>query len=76
MINVIKIVSAIVVIIGMVVAFFEYVYEPHGLLLESSPKRPWWLPGWLGLVVTSVSALLYITVDVFAYFVSRKHRSD
>ena len=53
MIEKLKIVTATVVIVGIVVSFLDRWYAPHALLLESSPNRPWWL-AWLVWVLTSV----------------------
>jgi hypothetical protein len=63
MISKLKIVAATIVIVGVIVGFLEMKYAPHGLLLESSPDRPYWLPQWLGWAVTSAAAILYIVLD-------------
>jgi len=63
MISKLKIIAAVVVIAGVIVGYLEMKYAPHGLLLESSPDRPSWLPGWLGWAVASASAILYILLD-------------
>ena len=70
MISKLKIVAATIVIVGVIVGFLEMRYAPHGLLLESSPDRPAWLPGWLGWAVASASAILYIVLD---YLQSKSH---
>lgn len=62
MIEKLKVVTAMVVIVGIVVSFLDRWYAPHGLQLESSPNRPWWL-AWLVWVLTSVPAILYILLD-------------
>ena len=62
MIEKLKIVTATVVIVGIVVSFFDRWYAPNALLLESSPNRPWWL-GWLMWVLASVPAILYLLLD-------------
>jgi hypothetical protein len=62
MIEKLKIVTATVVIVGIVVSFLDRWYAPRALLLESSPNRPWWL-AWLMWVLTSVPAILYILLD-------------
>jgi hypothetical protein len=62
MIEKLKIVTATVVIVGIVVSFLDRWYAPHSLLLQSSPNRPWWL-AWLVWVLTSVPAILYILLD-------------
>jgi len=67
MIEKLKIVTATVVIFGIVVSFLDRWYAPRALLLESSPNRPWWL-AWLVWVLASVPAILYILLD---YLVSR-----
>jgi len=58
----IKLIAAILVIVGIVIGFISLKYSPHGLLLESSPKRPAWLP-WVGWALTSSAAVLYIVAD-------------
>jgi hypothetical protein len=62
MIETLKIVAATVVVVGIVVSFLDRWYAPHALLLESSPRRPWWL-AWLGWFLTSIPAVLYIVLD-------------
>jgi hypothetical protein len=62
-IAVLKILAAILVGIGVVLAFLDIKYRPHGLLLESSPTRPTWLSAWLCWAVTSLAAILYIVLD-------------
>jgi hypothetical protein len=63
MISKLKIVAATIVIMGVVVGYLDMRYAPHGLLLEDSPDRPFWLAPWLGWAVTSASAVLYIVLD-------------
>lgn len=58
-----KTIAGTLVIVGILISFYNLKNAPHRLLLESSPKQPAWLP-WLGWAVTSVSAILYIGLDL------------
>jgi hypothetical protein len=62
LIEALKILTAILVVIGVIVQFFSIKSAPHGLLLESSPKPRPWLP-WLGWALTSIAAIFYIVLD-------------
>ena len=61
-IDILKDITAIVIIIGAIVSFFNVKLKPHVWLRESSPKRPKWLP-WLSWILTSIPAILYIILD-------------
>jgi hypothetical protein len=63
MIQQFKIIIAVLVVVGVVIGFINLKLEPHGLLLESSPERPSWLP-WLSWILTSIAALLYVVLDL------------
>ena len=65
MIGQLKMLAATLVVVGVVIGFINLKYSPHTLLLESSPKRPAWLQ-WLGWILTSAAAVLYIVVDFVA----------
>ena len=62
MIEKLKIVTATVVIFGIVVSFLDRWYAPRSRVLESSPNRPWWL-GWLVWALASVPTILYMLLD-------------
>lgn len=64
MIAQLKMIAATLVVVGIVISFYNLKYSPDTLLLESSSKRPAWLP-WLGWFLTSASASLYIGLDFF-----------
>jgi len=59
----IKVSCGTLVVIALVINFFERRYAPHTLLLESSPRFPSWL-GWLGWSLASLAALAYFYIDV------------
>ncbi len=64
MIEEFKIIAATLVVVGIGVGFYNLKYAPSALLIESSEKRPAWLP-WLGWGLTSAAAILYIGLDFF-----------
>jgi hypothetical protein len=59
----IKIISGTLVIVALVISFFERWYAPNVLVLENSPNFPSWL-GWLGWGLAAVAALTYFLVDI------------
>ena len=59
----IKLIAAVLVVVGVVVGFFNLKYSPHTWSLESSPERPAWLP-WFGWALTSLASMVYIAVDL------------
>lgn len=60
---IVKAVCGTLVVVGLLINFFERKYAPHTLLLESSPNFPSWL-GWAGWVVALSAAVGYFIVDV------------
>lgn len=65
LVHTIKIVFGTLVIIGLVINFFERWFSPHTLLLESSPSFPSWL-GWLGWSVAATATIGYFALDVLS----------
>ena len=59
----IKIVCGTLVVVALVINFFERKFAPHVLLLQSSPRFPSWL-GWLGWGLAAIAALTYFYLDV------------
>jgi hypothetical protein len=57
-----KIVAAVVTIIGLVFGFLERYFKPSYLLLQSSANYPPWL-AWLGWILTMLGVLAYIAID-------------
>jgi uncharacterized protein involved in cysteine biosynthesis len=57
-----KIITAVLVVVGAVVGFINNKLSPDAILLESSPERPEWLP-WLSWILSSLAAILYIVLD-------------
>jgi len=68
--KVLKIVAAVATVVGLSFGFFEQLFKPHVLLLESSPSYPRWL-AWLGYSVTALGALAYIAIDLLSHFCRR-----
>jgi hypothetical protein len=52
----VKVIASIITIIGILLGFLEYKYQPHSLLLESSPDYPEWIIRFR-LLTTSVAPL-------------------
>ncbi len=57
-----KLIAALLVMVGIALNFFSLRNEPHTPLLESSPE-PSLLLKWGGWAVTSMSAIAYIVLD-------------
>lgn len=62
---IVKAVCGTLVVVGLLINFFERKYAPHALLLESSPNFPAWL-GWAGWVVALLASVGYFLIDVIA----------
>jgi hypothetical protein len=62
MIEILKVLTAVLVVVGLVLGLAERLYKPHAILLESSPKQPTWLP-WLSWGISAASAIGYIVLD-------------
>ncbi len=57
-----KLVAGTLVVVALVINFFERWYAPQTLLLESSPNFPAWI-GWAGWTLAAVAALTYFSID-------------
>jgi hypothetical protein len=57
-----KIIAAVVTVIGLLFAFLERYFAPHALVTEDSPNYPDWLK-WFGLILTALGVLTYIVID-------------
>jgi len=62
-----KIIAGAVLIISLLLGFFERRYRPNYLKWENSPNFPHWL-GWLGWGLATLAALTYIAVDIVDIF--------
>jgi multisubunit Na+/H+ antiporter MnhB subunit len=60
-----KVVAAVVTIIGLVFGFLERYFAPNAIVTEDSPDYPRWL-AWLGWVITALGILAYIVADFFS----------
>lgn len=70
MITQLKIIAGTLVVVGIAISFYNLKYAPGKLLIEDPKKElPAWLP-WLGWIVTSASAFLYIGLDFFGSWAS------
>jgi protein-S-isoprenylcysteine O-methyltransferase Ste14 len=58
-----KVIFGTLVVVGLVINFFERWFAPHMLLVESSPNFPAWL-GWTGWVVAALAAVGYFVIDI------------
>jgi hypothetical protein len=52
----IKIIAAVVTIIGLLLGFLERYFAPSALITEDSPNYPDWL-AWLGWILTALGVL-------------------
>lgn len=57
-----KIVAAVVTIIGLLLGFLERYFAPTHLITEDSPNYPDWL-AWFGWALTALGVLAYIAID-------------
>ena len=60
-----KIVAAVVTIIGLLLGFLERYFAPTHLITEDSPSYTDWL-AWLGWVLTALGVLSYVAIDFFS----------
>lgn len=63
---ILKVVAGTVLVIALIIGFFERLFRPSYLMLESSRSFPSWI-GWLGWGMATLAALTYILVDFFAW---------
>jgi hypothetical protein len=61
--NGLKIVAGTLVIIGIVLSFFERRYAPQTMVGEGSPNYPDWLSS-IGWWLPSTAAIVYILIDI------------
>ncbi len=61
-----KIFSAIALVLGLIISFFEIYYEPVYILVEKSPIISNWLK-WIALGLTSIAGIAFITLIYFDY---------
>jgi hypothetical protein len=57
-----KLVAGTLVVVALVINFFDRWYAPQTLVLESSPNFPTWI-GWAGWGLAAVAALTYFSID-------------
>jgi uncharacterized protein involved in cysteine biosynthesis len=60
-----KIVAAVVTIIGLLLGFLERRFAPTVRVTEDSPNYPDWL-AWLGWILAALGVLAYIAIDFFS----------
>lgn len=58
-----KVIFGTLVVVGLVINFFERWFAPQTLLLESSPNFPAWL-GWTAWVVAALAAVGYFVIEI------------
>ena len=63
---VVKVVSGTVLIIALIIGFFERWFRPSYLMLEESHSFPSWI-AWLGWGLATLATLAYIIVDFIAW---------
>ena len=54
-----KIIAICVIVLGLVLQFFERLKAPTALIAEQSPNCPAWL-GWLSWILAAIGALMLI----------------
>ena len=57
-----KLIGQVCAVIGIILLFFDILFAPHTILLESSPSRPSWL-SWAIWVITAAGTITYIVAD-------------
>ena len=57
-----KIVAAVVTVIGLLFGFLERYFAPNVRVTTDSPNYPDWLK-WFGWILTALGALAYVTID-------------
>lgn len=62
---ILKIVAGTVLVIALIIGFFERLFRPSYLMLESSRSFPSWV-GWLGWGMATLATLTCMLVDFFA----------
>ena len=59
---ILKLISGTVLVIALVIGFFERWFRPSYLMLEPSSRFPSWI-GWLGWGMATLATLTYILID-------------
>ena len=67
----VKVISGTVLVIAVIIGFFERWYPPSYILTEASNGFPEWV-GWLEWGLATVATLTYISVDFAAWRGSKK----
>ena len=57
-----KIVAAVVTVIGLLFGLLERYLAPNIIITEDSPNYPDWLK-WFGWILTALGALAYVAID-------------
>jgi hypothetical protein len=63
---VVKVISGTVLVIALIIGFFERWFRPSYLMLEESRSFPSWI-AWLGWGLATLATLTYILVDFIAW---------
>lgn len=63
---VIKVFAGTVLVISLIIGFFERWFRPSYWMLEESHSFPSWI-GWLGWVLATLATLTYVLVDFVAW---------
>ena len=67
-----KLIGQVCAVIGIVLLFFDNLFEPHCLLLQSSPSKPTWL-SWAIWCITAFGTISYIGAE---YLTTKKQISQ
>lgn len=65
----VKVIAGTLIVVGLVVSFFERLFPPEYYETERSRRFPAWL-AWLGWAVTAVAAVAYFIVDIVEWRIS------
>ena len=68
--RIVKVVAGTVLVIALVISFFQRLYAPNVLVLENSPNFPNWL-SWLAWFLGAIAAITYFLVDVIEWWRDR-----
>ena len=63
---IVKVVAFTVLVIALIIGFFERWFRPSYLMLEQSHSFPTWI-GWLGWGLATLATLTYALVDFVAW---------
>ena len=73
--NSLKIVAGTLVIIGIILSFFERRYAPQTIVGKGSPNYPDWL-GSIGWRLPSTAAIVYILIDILTIRSERRLKTN